>query len=472
MKSNHPPKRTKIVCTLGPASSSVKTLTQMAIAGLDVVRLNFSHGNYKDFATLLENVREASLIAKKPLAIMQDLQGPKIRIGEMPKDGLKIKREEKIILSTAHKDFVDGKIPVVPVQYKHLHEDVNQHDTILIEDGMIELKVIQVKGQEILCRVMNNGVIKTHKGINAPTASISADPLTAKDLKDLNFGLKNNVDYVAISFVRRADDIRKLRKLIEKQNSNAKIIAKIERNEAIENLEEIIQETDAVMVARGDLGVETPAQNVPIIQKRIIEIARLYGKPVIIATQMLQSMISSPKATRAEVSDAANAIYEYADAFMLSNETAVGMYPVEAVQTLTSVARAIEEDLLQQNTLPSITSNEALTDEICFIAAKLAKDINAKLIAITDTGFTAKTLAKQRVFQDIITITNNPKLQKELALFWGLSQIYVHKIQRTNLIPSVKKFLKEAKILKRGEAAVIVFNVSQTDKFIGTVVME
>jgi len=312
-------KNTKIICTIGPASDDEKTLKKMVIAGMNVVRLNFSHGSYDNFLKIIRNVRKVSKDLDKPVAIVQDLQGPKIRTGNIPAPGIIIKNGEVITL-TSDKSLKDG----IPFQYKKLPADVSIKDKLLIADGIIELEVISKNKKNIVCKVITGGLVSAHKGINVPTASISADPLTAKDRKDLVFGLKNNVDFVALSFVRSGQDIKKLRKILNKHHSKAKIIAKIERHEALKNIEEIIMEADAIMVARGDMGVEVPPETVPVHQKKIIHLANLHGKTVITATEMMQSMITQPRPTRAEVSDIANAVYDHTDAIMLSNESAVG----------------------------------------------------------------------------------------------------------------------------------------------------
>lgn len=335
-------KNTKIVCTLGPASESKEIIEKMARAGMNVARLNFSHGNYYEFAKIIQNIRAVERKLGINIAIMQDLQGPKIRVGEMPEHGIFLKKNAHIILTTRH---IRGNAREIPVKYQKLHEDVGKNDHILIDDGLIELRVERILKKDIFCKVINEGLVKSRKGINVPTASIQAHPITPKDKKDLLFGIKNNVDYVALSFVKSAKNIVELQKLILRNHGHAKIIAKIERHEAIENMESIIREADAVMVARGDLGVEISLEKVPIEQKKIIHLANKYKKPVIIATQILKSMIENPRPTRAEISDAANAIFDHADALMLSNETAVGKYPVAATLMLSKVAVVVEHEL-------------------------------------------------------------------------------------------------------------------------------
>ncbi len=472
-------KNTKIVCTLGPASNNPKILEKMIRAGMNVARLNFSHGTYDEYAKMITMIRTVSKKLKTPIAILQDLQGPKIRIGEVPKDGIAIKKGEVVILSTAHKSYATKKsqkkivfTKIFPVQFKDLHKDVTTKDTILIEDGLIELTVTQVKGRAISCRAETDAVIQAHKGINVPTASLSADPLTSKDLKDLAFGLKHDVDYVALSFVRQASDVIRLKKLIHAKRSSAKVMAKIERHEAVKNLEEIVEASDAIMVARGDLGVEIPAENVPIVQKRTILLANIYGKPVITATQMLNSMIENPRATRAEISDAANAVFDHSDALMLSNETAVGKYPVEAVETLARVAHATEENLQKYEHLLPFKKDAfdmKTSNATCLNAVKLALDIKANVIvAVSLSGYTAQHIAKHRIYTPIITITTSEKVRNQLALVWGLNDILVKKINFKHTGQDVTKLLLKSHMVKKGQEIVTVVNASKDENFITT----
>lgn len=468
-------KRTKIVCTLGPASSDLVTLEKMIRAGMNVARLNFSHGTYPQFEKIIKNIRSLSKKLDTPIAILQDLQGPKIRIGEMPENGVEIKANEEIILSTNHEKFVTGKIKIFPVQYKELHKDVAKNDLILIDDGLIEIKVTKVEGTSIHAIAQTDGVIKSRKGINVPTASLSADPLTPKDLKDLIFGMKHNVDYVALSFVRQASDIIRLKKILRDNKCAAKVMAKIERHEAVKNLEEIVKVSDALMVARGDLGIEIPAENVPIVQKRTILLANTYGKPVITATHMLNSMIENPRATRAEISDAANAVFDHSDALMLSNETAVGKYPVEAVETLAKVAHATEENLEKYEHLLPFKIKKfdlPISSATCLNATKLAVDINADfIVAISLSGYTAQHIAKHRIYKPIITFTNSEKVRNQLALVWGLNHIFVKKMNFKNASQEVAQFLRAQKIAKKGQEVVTVINASKDENVISTTII-
>lgn len=458
-------RKTKIVCTLGPASSSVSTLEKMISAGMNVARLNFSHGDYQSQLQLVKNLQAAEKKTGKTVIILQDLQGPKIRLGDLPTEGIKVKAGEIFILDTSKKSSsLHQGIKVIPVQYRHLHKDVGRNDIILIEDGMIQTKVVKVSGSAISVKAVTPGLLKSHKGINVPTASISANPLTPKDLADLRFGLKMGIDYVALSFVRKAADIKKLREIIKRAKAETKIVAKIERHEALDNLAEILEATDAVMVARGDLGVETPAEDVPIAQKTIVKMATALGKPVIIATEMLQSMVTNPRATRAEISDAANAVFDHADALMLSNESATGQYPVEAVATLARVTESIEkfQKTHHWTKLKYFNFPENDPSEICHTAANLAEETKAKMIvAITNHGFTARQLAKQRTFTEIITITPNQNISRELKLTWGINKVLISKV---NNAKDAINLLKKQKLIKKGDKIVIVSNASLSSR--------
>jgi pyruvate kinase len=463
-------KNTKIVCTLGPASENVHTIEKMILAGMNVARLNFSHGDYSEFARLIRNIRAASKKLGVPIAIMQDLQGPKIRVGEMPEKGISIKKNEIVILTTSNVTGVPGKIPV---QYKGLPQDVRKNDRILIDDGLLELHVLKIKGHDITCRVINSGTVYKHKGINVPTASISANPITSKDKQDLAFALENDVDYVALSFVKSPKNIIELRELIRRKHGQAKIIAKIERHEAVDNLESIIQETDGVMVARGDLGVEVPAETVPLIQKRMIHLANIHGKPVITATQILQSMVENPRPTRAEISDAANAIFDHSDALMLSNESAVGKYPVEATHTLAKVATSVEQFLKKHKEfLPNLLFHENMpvSYATCLHGTKLAMDIGARLIvAVTYSGFTAQHVAKHRSYIPIIAITEDKKVQQQLALVWGINRVFTEKLELKNCPHQTRKLLLKHNLAKKGDKIVIISNASKEDKHISVI---
>ncbi len=469
-------KKTKVVCTIGPASEKPEVIEKLILAGMNVARLNFSHGKYEDFTKMIRMIRGISKKLKIPVAIMQDLQGPKIRVGEMPEKGIVLKKDTVITLTAKKiKGKADAKGVMIPFQYKNLPKDVKKDDRILLCDGMLELHVLKVKGEEIICKVISGGLLESHKGINVPTASISANPITEKDKKDLRFGLSHDVDFVALSFVRNAKNVEELREMIRELHGKAKIIAKIERHEAINNMEEIIHEADGVMVARGDMGVEIPAEQVPLVQKKLIRMANRHGKPVITATEMLQSMIDKPRPTRAEISDVANAIFDNTDAIMLSNESAVGRYPVKATLTLSKVAASIEGELKKHaQLLPGrlFHENQPLSYGTCEAAAEMAKSIGAKMIvAITMSGFTAQQIARHRPYIPLTVITEDPKVQFQLQLVWGIDHVFVRKINFRDHIRQVRKLLTENKLVHAHDQVVVICNASHDEKLIFTIII-
>lgn len=463
-------KKTKIIATLGPATDSFRTIEKLVHAGMNVARLNFSHGTYAHFVKIIKNARAVAKKLNVPLALMQDLQGPKIRVGEMPEKGVHVRRGQLLHLTTKN---IIGNTNHIPVQYKKLPQEVKKGDHILIADGLIELKVIRVNGSDILCTVISGGRIERHKGINVPTASLNAPCLTKKDLRDLAFGIRHGVEYVALSFVKNAKDIRKLRRILKRKKSHAKIIAKIERHEAVHNLRSIIEAADGVMVARGDLGIEIPAERVPVVQKKIIHLANCYGKPVITATQILQSMVENPLPTRAEVSDAANAILDHTDALMLSNETAVGNYPVRAVAILNKISMAIEQEIQKhpeiaaQKMCQPIGTMQSL-QSICWNACDLAEETNAKLIiAITHQGFTAHQIARRRTRIPVITLTDVPYIRNQLALVWGINDIYDFDITKKHLTTRAIEYVERKGLVQTGDR-IVLCNATRERKLIQT----
>ena len=340
-------KRTKIVCTIGPASGDAQKLLALVNAGMNVCRLNFSHGTHADHAALIQRIREIREQTGEPLAILQDLQGPKIRVGDLPKEGVKLEIGKRIIFTTGAADIPEK----LPVTYPRLHEDAKVGQTILLDDGLLSVKVTAVQGNDVICDVVNGGVLTSHKGMNLPETKTMISALSEKDREDVKFGVGQGVDWIALSFVRSAEDIRELRALIQSETQAQKIadetpiriIAKIEKPEAIEHFDEILDAVDGIMVARGDLGIEIAAERVPILQKEIIRKCLDAAKPVVVATQMLDSMIRQPRATRAEISDVANAVIDHADATMLSGETASGAFPIDAVRTMASTIQEAEK---------------------------------------------------------------------------------------------------------------------------------
>jgi pyruvate kinase len=457
------------VCTIGPATEKKATLEKLIYAGMDCARLNFSHGSHENHALLIKNIRSVAKKTGVPVAIMQDLQGPKIRIGNIKDEGVKVKKNDKVILTCGKKE--KNKIPV---QYKNLYKDVKKGNTLLIDDGLIELKVKNIKGKDIVCRALNNGTIKRNKGINTPDANISKNPITQKDKKDLEFGLGKDIDYVALSFVSEAKNIHDLRKITEKKNKNVKIVSKIERSEAVQNLEEIIEASDALMVARGDLALEVGAENVPVIQKRMIRLCNMAGKPVITATQMLQSMVEKPQPTRAEVSDIANAIFDHTDAIMLSNETAVGDYPVRSVKVFAKVAQKVENELKKNEDLLPVRTlkNEVnLYDALGYQTCKLAETIKADgIIVVTKSGKSARYVSKHHSYINTAVITPSEKVRNQLALFWGLNRIFIKKVNDKTYLKKIKNIARNENFLKKGEKAVILFAYTKEKHIVSTII--
>lgn len=423
--------KTKIVATVGPASNDKDMLRKLMKEGVDIFRLNFSHGTHDDHAQVIKYVRELNDELGSHVCLLQDLQGPKIRLGEVEK-GAKIKTGQKFVITT--EDMV-GNSEKASTVYQGLPDDVEVGDIILIDDGKIELKVTGKTGTEVETEVVFGGKIKSRKGINMPFTKVSAPSLTEKDVRDLEFGLPHDIEWVALSFVRTAEDIHDLRRRIQAAGKTSRIVAKIEKPEAIKNIDAIIEATDAVMVARGDLGVEIFMEEVPMAQKMIVEKCNKLAKPVIIATQMMESMIENPRPTRAETNDVANAVMDGADALMLSAETAAGLFPVEViksmVKTITSVER--QADVYYKHDLPDKESPLFNHDALILGACRLAKATGAKaLIGMTASGYTAFRLAARRPKGHIFIFTSNRPLLNTMNLIWGVRGFYYDKEESTD----------------------------------------
>lgn len=442
----------------------------MIRAGMDVARLNFSHGTYQNHAALIRHIRAAARRAGKTVAILQDLQGPKIRVGDLPKEGVPLKKGQGVVLSTGASQFSFLHSPFsIPVQYKRLHEDVGKGDTLLLDDGTMELWVEGVRGRNIRATVVVGGLLKSHKGINVPTASLSATPLTAKDIRDLAFGLQQQVDFVALSFVRRAADVERLRRLVKKVPGTIsrsrppltppRIIVKIERREALDHLDAIIAAADGVMVARGDLALEADAASVPIYQKTMIRKCLEAAKPVITATEMLGSMVEKPRPTRAEVSDVANAVIDHTDATMLSGESATGKYPVRTVETMAHIIGDTEASPLDDLVAPPNVSPDARpVAAVSAAACTLAAEVNAAaIVTVTTAGFTARAISRHRPPRPIVAVTTDPAVARQLALSWG-----VHPVVRTGSgnADAVRRWaiarLRKTRLVRRGDRVVFV----------------
>lgn len=455
-------KRTKIVCTIGPTSDSRPMLKKMMQAGMNVARLNFSHNVHAYHLKVIKTIRALSKEMKTPIAVLQDLQGPRIRLGDLPEQGVELKRGQKIALTTGKK----GR-NFIPVTYEKMHTDVKAGQRILIADGLIELRVEAVRGREIYCTVVNGGKITSHKGINLPDSAVSVPSVSDKDREDLLFGVQNGVDFVALSFVRCAADVKHLRELIGaaekklkiKKQSLIKIIVKIERREAIENIDSIMEAADGVMVARGDLGIELPAEDVPILQKSIVDKCLAAGKPVIVATQMLESMIVNPRPTRAEVSDVANAVIDHADAVMLSGETAGGKFPVEAVEYMAKTAEATEasvyDDLVLKDKIEKyVPSGEAVGK----VARALAENVKAAAILVfTTSGRTARIASRYRPELPIYAACENERVARQLNLTWGTRPFVLPRCKTAaELVKKGLGYLQKNKFVKRGDKVVVI----------------
>lgn len=427
------PRKTKIVCTLGPATASPVQIEELIRAGMDVARLNFSHGDHETHRRTIRTVRQVSRDLGKVTGILQDLGGPKIRLGELPGNGRVLKVGDRVALSA-----MEAKEPSdLPVNYPYIFEDVAVGESILIADGLVLLRVESKKQGRVICQVLVGGTIQSHKGVNLPASRLRVPTFTEKDRRDLSLGLEEGVDFVALSFVRHEKDLDPVRELLAARPAPPLLIAKIEKPQAIERFEKILAVVDGVMVARGDLGVEMPLEEVPIIQKKIIWRSRNAGKPVITATQMLRSMIDSPRPTRAEATDVANAILDGTDAIMLSEETAVGAYPVEAVRILDRIARATEAHMHEHAATDApAPDHQAVTESaISRSACLLAEDLDAAwIVAATSSGGTARLVARYRSSTPVLGLTSNLQTQRQLTLSWGVTPILVGPFSDTDAL--------------------------------------
>ncbi len=447
--------KTKILATIGPASNNYETIKSLAAAGANVFRLNFSHGSHEIHHEVINIIRRINEEDNLNLGILQDLQGPKIRVGEMENNGVEINPGDQITITN---DPVIGNAKLVSTVYQNLPNDVVTGDRILIDDGNLEVVVNDTDGKNVNCTVIHGGILKSRKGINLPNTKVSAPSLTEKDIEDLSFGLSQEVDWIALSFVRSSEDIIDLRKRIEAEGKVCKIVAKIEKPEALENIDSIIEATDAIMVARGDLGVEVPMEIVPLWQKRIVEKCKLACKPVIIATQMMESMIVNPRPTRAETNDVANAVLDGADAVMLSAETASGKYPVNAVKAMSSIIRYLEENAEIYHNLYKIPENEEnfLSDNLILMAARLSRNVKAKaIVGITSSGFTGFRLASHRPSANIFVFTRNKNLITQMSLVWGVRAYLYSKQESTDAtFEDIENTLKKDGFVKSGEVII------------------
>ncbi len=465
-------KFTKIVATIGPSSRSTDVIRGLLEEGADVFRLNFSHGSLEDHSQSLRIIREVSEKLQKPAAVFQDLQGPKIRAGAIEGDALELKDGETFLLTT---DTITGGliggVKKVSIDYKNLHLETKPGDRILMDDGLLEIKVDKIVNNDIYTTVVNGGILKPHKGVNLPNIKLKISALTDKDKKDLKFAFDNDLDYVALSFVRKADDVRELIAIMQKEyKKKIPIIVKIEKPEALDDLDNIIDCSDAVMVARGDLGVETSPQEVPMVQKEIIRKSNVAGKPVITATQMLESMINSPRPTRAEANDVANAILDGSDAVMLSAETASGKYPVESVKMMKSIALQVEDSRMFKNTVFQKNihfddlvklSYENPEEAVSFATIELADKIGAKyIVSFTKSGATARKIAKFRPVIPVIAFSPLPSTVRLLTLSWGVTPLELGNVNSVDeILDGAAEVLKFKKLVNEGDFIVITAGV-------------
>ncbi len=458
-------KRTKIVATMGPASLKKETLKDMMLAGLNVCRLNFSHGSHQDHSGAVALIRELNDELGLNVAILADLQGPKIRTHEMENNGVLIEVGQQIEVVV---DKVLGNNQRFSINYNLLPRDVNPGERILLDDGKLVLEVKETdKKSKIRCEVIQGGLLCSKKGVNFPNTKISMPSLTEKDIEDLDYALKLGVDWIGLSFVRTEKCITDLKARIAKKRSIAKVVAKIEKPEALENIDAIIEASDALMVARGDLGVEIPYQNVPLIQKMIISKSISKAKPVIVATQMMESMLNSLTPSRAEVNDVANAVLDGADAVMLSGETSVGQYPVQVVQTMANIIKEMEghPSLYHKEELPPKGNPRFISDSICFNACRLAQRVEANaIITMTYSGYTAYKIASQRPESHIYVFTSNRKILTQLNLVWGVRAFFYNKrISTDHTIADIKYLMKEEGYLNSGDVVINVASIPLED---------
>jgi len=457
-----PVRRTKIVCTIGPSTNDFESIVNLLLHGMNVARINCSHGTHEIHARSINHIREAARESDYSIPVLVDLQGPKIRVGQM-KDGGQILEDSSIITITGEK--IEGTSSIIPIDYEKLVDEAEIGNIILLDDGLLEFKVIGKNGRNLEAQVVVGGLLKSRKGVNLPNVKISIPALTEKDIIDLEFATEQDADFVALSFVRTADEVLDLKRRLENLGSQAQVIAKIEKPEAIDNIDEIIEAADGIMVARGDLGIEIANEEVPVIQKTIIQKCRVKGIPVITATQMLDSMIHNPRPTRAESSDVANAVLDGSDAVMLSGETAAGKYPMEAVNVMDRICRKVEERSPQlYNSLeydkPGLLDKQII-ESIAHCCIFLADNVGAKVIStITHSGSTARRVAKFRPKVPIFAFTESQKIRRQLNLVWGVRSVRLDKLFDTDKsVELMKEYLKDGGQVKVGERVVIATGI-------------
>lgn len=451
-------RRTKIVCTIGPSTNTLEGIEALVKSGMNVARLNFSHGSHEDHAKVIDMIRKTAKKYQYSIPILADLQGPKIRVGQMKDGGQHVEDGSYVNLTP---ESVVGDSRLIPIDYEFLAKDAKEGNTILLDDGLLEFRIVKIDEANITARVINGGLLKSRKGVNLPGLDLSISSITEKDYADLDFAIKAGVDLVALSFVRKAEDVQELVSKIRVGGSNAGVIAKIEKPEALDVIDDIIEEVDGIMVARGDLGIEIPSEKVPMVQKKIIQSCRRAGKPVITATQMLDSMISNPRPTRAESSDVANAIIDGTDAIMLSGETAAGKYPFEAVRVMSRICRSVEDNSDRVYHTLAFRQPERrdkqVVESLSYSCVELAQYVSAKAIAvITHSGTTAKRIAKYRPGVPVFAFTENRVVRRQLNLVWGVHSIKLDKVFDTDAsVQIMEDYLRDQGLVGKGERIII-----------------
>ena len=458
-------KRTKIVATIGPSSLSKKKIRKMILAGMNICRINFSHCDHNDATRIISIVNELNIELHSHVAVLGDLQGPKLRIGEV-EGKVVLRKNDQIIIQEGN---LKSNNENIFINYSNIINDINVGDKILLDDGKIILKAHTSDNKKIICIVMQGGELKSNKGVNLPNTQISLPTITSKDYDDLLFCIKSNIEWVALSFVRTAKDIINLKKIINEHNGDIKVIAKIEKPEAIKNLKSIILNSDALMVARGDLGVEVPTQKVPVLQKKIVRASRKKAKPVIIATQVMDSMINNLSPTRAETNDAANAVFDGADALMLSGETSVGKYPIRVIRIMAKIildVEASDERKHFNKFLPYKSNKRYISDSICYQASEIANQVEAKaILAFTASGYNAQKISSNRPNAHICVFTHNRKLLNTLSLLWGVLGFYYNKFDSTdNTIQETQNILLNQNIIKSGDFIIHIASMPIKEK--------
>ncbi|NER00687.1 MAG: pyruvate kinase, partial [Cyanothece sp. SIO2G6] len=446
--------RTKIVATIGPASDSPETLRALLKAGMNVARLNFSHGSYEDHAERVKRLRAAATELDLPLLLLQDLQGPKIRVGDLPPDGICLEVGHSLKLLPI--DDYTGQPGTVGIDYPYVAEEAKPGTPVLLDDGLLELRVEEVQGNTVCCQVVEGGMLKSHKGVNFPSLNLRLPSMTDKDKQDLEFGVTQGVDLISLSFVRHPKDVQLLKELLQQKGAKIPVLAKLEKPQAIANLEAIVDECDAIMVARGDLGVEMSLEKVPLIQKQIIHMCNQKGVPVITATQMLDSMIHNPRPTRAEVSDVVNAIMDGTDAVMLSGESAVGKHPVEAVKMLAKIATEVEPEIQFVNYPPYRPDNSSA---ICEALHAIDDTIELQcIVALTETGYTAKLASEERPSAPIVAYTPNETIYHNLSLNWGVRPVLMQFETETmeGILSLIEADLLERQFVEAGDKILLM----------------